>query len=58
MRKPLPSISRLVLLVVPVAALIAQTDHTNAFTGTWKLNVAKSKFSRNGPTQRDGHSGS
>ena len=33
MRKPFPSFSRLVLLLVPPAALIAQTDHTNAFTG-------------------------
>ena len=24
--------------------LIAQTDHTNPFTETWKLNIAKSKF--------------
>lgn len=45
MRKHLPSFSRLVLLFVPAAILVAQMDHTNAFTGTWKLNVAKSKFS-------------
>jgi len=45
MRKHIPSFSWLVLLFVPAAVLVAQTDHTNAFTGTWKLNVAKSKFS-------------
>ena len=45
MRKRLASLSRLVLLFVPALVLVAQTDHTNAFTGTWKLNVAKSKYS-------------
>ncbi len=28
------SLSRLALLFVPAVVLIAQTDHTNAFTGT------------------------
>ena len=34
----------LVLLFVSTAVLFAQTDHTTAFTGTWKLNGAKSTF--------------
>jgi hypothetical protein len=45
MRNPVRSYSRLVLLLVPAIILIGQTDRTDAFTGTWKLNVAKSKFS-------------
>jgi hypothetical protein len=44
MRKHFRSFSRLTLLLVPAIALIAQADHETAFTGTWKLNVAKSKF--------------
>jgi len=43
-RYPAP-VSRLVLLLMAAIALAAQTDHTTAFTGTWKLNGAKSKFS-------------
>jgi hypothetical protein len=35
---------RLVLLLLPAVLLSAQTDHTTGFIGTWKLNVAKSKF--------------
>jgi hypothetical protein len=44
MKKPLLFLSRLALLFGSAVALFAQTDHTNAFTGTWKLNVAKSQF--------------
>ena len=44
MKKFLPSLPRLALLFVS-AVLFAQTEHITAFTGTWKLNVAKSKFS-------------
>jgi hypothetical protein len=36
--------ARLVLLFVSAVVLFAQTDHTNAFTGVWKLNGAKSTF--------------
>jgi hypothetical protein len=36
--------ARLVLLFVSAVVLFAQTDHTTAFTGTWKLNGAKSTF--------------
>jgi len=51
MRKHCSSFLRLVLLLVPAVVLVAQTDHTNAFTGTWKLNVAKSKFTSGPPPQ-------
>jgi len=51
MKKPLLYLSRLVLLFSSAVALIGQTDHTNAFTGTWKLNVAKSKFNPGPPPQ-------
>jgi hypothetical protein len=34
----------LVLAFVSAVALLAQTDHTTAFTGVWKLNGAKSTF--------------
>jgi len=44
MTKHLADISRLTLLFAVAFVLIAQADHTNAFTGTWKLNVEKSKF--------------
>jgi len=37
--------SYLALLFSAVCALIGQTQHINAFTGTWKMNVAKSTFS-------------
>lgn len=36
--------ARLVLLLVSGVILFGQTDHTTAFTGTWKLNSAKSTF--------------
>jgi hypothetical protein len=38
-------LARLVLLFVSAAVLFARADHTTAFTGTWKLNGAKSTFS-------------
>src|SRR4051794_17028035 len=44
MKKSLPYFSRLVLLFASAVVLVAQTDQTSAFTGTWKLNVEKSKF--------------
>jgi hypothetical protein len=45
MRKYAGLFLRLTLVFVPaVVLLVAQTDRTNAFTGTWKLNVAKSHF--------------
>jgi hypothetical protein len=44
MRKHLPLTSWLVLLWASTVVLVAQTQHLTRFTGTWKLNVAKSKF--------------
>ena len=44
MRKYRPSISRLVLLLMPTVSLVAQTQHRTAYTGTWKLNLAKSTY--------------
>ena len=35
----------LLLAIAAPLALVAQTTPNNPFTGTWKLNVAKSKFS-------------
>ena len=43
MQKSVP-FSRWVLLLASAAILAAQTQHLTLFTGTWKLNVAKSKF--------------
>lgn len=45
MRKYAYGISFLALLFASAVILAAQTDQANPFTGTWKLNVAKSKFS-------------
>jgi hypothetical protein len=45
MRRSFRLFSRLVLLLVPAILLIAQSGRPDAFTGTWKLNLAKSKFS-------------
>jgi hypothetical protein len=44
MRTHLHKTSRLGLLLLSAVALVAQADHTNAFTGTWKLNTAKSQY--------------
>jgi hypothetical protein len=45
MTKRLVYVLQLALLFASALVLMAQADHTNAFTGTWKLNVEKSKFS-------------
>ncbi len=37
------------LLLLPGLLAVAQTQHITAFTGTWKLNVAKSSFSPGPP---------
>jgi len=49
MRKHLPVFLRLALLFGSALVLVAQTGHITAFTGTWKLNVAKSKFNPGPP---------
>jgi hypothetical protein len=51
MRKPIHHISRLVLLFVSAVVFVAQTNHSTPFTGTWKMNLAKSKFSPGPPPQ-------
>ncbi|MBV9037918.1 MAG: hypothetical protein JO182_25735 [Acidobacteriaceae bacterium] len=55
MRKHLSHFSQLALLFVSAFGLLAQTQHITPFTGTWKVNLAKSKYSpgpppRNAPT--------
>jgi hypothetical protein len=45
MKKDIHKILRLAMLSASTVVLFAQMDHTTAFTGTWKVNVAKSKFS-------------
>ena len=32
------------LLALPIGVAVAQAEHITAFTGAWKLNVAKSSF--------------
>lgn len=44
MRKCVYTISLLTVLFASAVVLAAQTNQNNPFTGTWKLNVAKSKF--------------
>jgi hypothetical protein len=44
MRRRLLLLSAPVLLLGSAAVLVGQDRHLTAFTGTWKLNVAKSKF--------------
>jgi hypothetical protein len=44
MRKHLHHRSRLVPLFASALVFAAQTNHSNGFIGTWKLNVAKSQF--------------
>ena len=52
MRQHLHTTSRLTLVFVSAVLLVAQQmEHTNAFTGTWKLNLAKSKISPGPPPQ-------
>jgi hypothetical protein len=48
-RKHLPLFSRLGLLSGAVIVLVAQTEHITPFTGTWKLNLAKSNFNPGPP---------
>jgi hypothetical protein len=48
-RKHLPLISRFALLSGAVIVLVAQTEHITPFTGTWKLNLAKSNFNPGPP---------
>jgi hypothetical protein len=43
LRKYLTLFLRLALLLGPTV-IVAQTGHVTAFTGTWKLNPAKSTF--------------
>jgi hypothetical protein len=52
MRKHLHSVLRLALVFVSAVVLVAQQmEHTNGFTGTWKLNLAKSKIAPGPPPQ-------
>ena len=57
MRKHLPHGSRLALVLLSLVFVSAvvlaaqQMEHTKAFTGTWKLNLAKSKISPGPPPQ-------
>jgi hypothetical protein len=45
----LPVASRLALSFAAALVLAAQTEHTTPFTGTWKMNLAKSKFNPGPP---------
>jgi hypothetical protein len=45
MRKCVYGISLAAALLASTVILVAQADQNSPFTGTWKLNVAKSKFS-------------
>jgi hypothetical protein len=45
MKKYAYGISLVAALFASAFVLAAQSDQSNPFTGTWKLNVAKSKFS-------------
>jgi hypothetical protein len=49
MRRHRPLYLRLILLVSAVLVAAAQRDHITACTGTWKLNLAKSKFNPGPP---------
>ena len=49
MRKYAYGISLAAVLVASAVVLAAQTDQNSPFTGTWKLNVAKSKFNPGPP---------
>ena len=51
MTKYLLLFSRLGLLFRAAVVLIAQTEHISPFTGTWKLNLAKSSFNPGPPFQ-------
>ena len=45
MKKYAYGISLALIVLASALVLAAQTDQNNPFVGTWKLNVAKSKFS-------------
>lgn len=49
MRKHFPLNFRLILLFGAGLVLAAQSEHITPFTGTWRLNLAKSKFSPGPP---------
>jgi len=49
MRKHLPLFLRLALLLAFAFNVVAQTEHITPFTGTWKLNLAKSRFNPGPP---------
>jgi hypothetical protein len=49
MRKQLSFALRPALLLGAALLVAAQTDHITLFTGTWKLNLAKSKFNPGPP---------
>lgn len=45
----LPLLLRLALLIGCAVVVVAQTEHITAFTGTWKLNLEKSRFNPGPP---------
>ena len=45
------SLPRLTLLFAVALVLAAQSDHITPFTGTWKLDLAKSRFNPGPPFQ-------
>lgn len=49
MRKHSPLSLLLALLFGPAVVVMAQTEHITPFTGTWKLNLAKSRFNPGPP---------
>ena len=49
MRKHLPLFVLLALLFGSAVVVVAQTEHMTPFIGTWKLNLAKSRFNPGPP---------
>ena len=49
MRRLFPRTLRVCAVISAAVVLAAQTQHITPFTGTWKLNVAKSKFNPGPP---------
>jgi hypothetical protein len=49
LRKHLPLFLLLALLFGSAVVIVAQTEHITPFTGTWKLNLAKSRFNPGPP---------
>lgn len=49
MRRHFSFCSRLILLFGTALILAAQSEHITPFTGTWKLNLTKSKFNPGPP---------